>query len=74
MPMDRPGTLTNDEVYAVSAYLLALNGLIPETAVMDAQSLPKVRMPNRDGFIPDDRPDVRAIRCMSGCPPIGAAR
>ncbi len=74
MPMDRPGTLTDDQVYAVSAYLLMLNGLIPETAVMDARSLPQVRMPNRDGFIPDDRPDVRATRCMKDCPPVGAAR
>jgi cytochrome c len=74
MPMDRPGSLTNDEVYAVSAYILALNGLIPETAVVDAESLPKVRMPNRDGFVLDDRPDVRTTRCMTDCPPIGGAR
>ncbi|MDR7523728.1 MAG: cytochrome c [Armatimonadota bacterium] len=74
MPMDRPGSLTSDEIYAVSAYILFLNGLIPETAVMDAQSLPLVRMPNRDGFVLDDRPDVRAVRCMNDCPPIGVAR
>ena len=67
MPMDRPQTLTADEVYAVSAYLLHLNGLIPADAVMDAHSLPKVSMPNRDGFIPDDRPDTRAVRCMRDC-------
>ena len=47
--MDKPLTLTNDEVYAVAAYLLALNGLIGETDVMDAQSLPGVVMPNREG-------------------------
>jgi cytochrome c len=67
MPMDRPQTLTADDVYAVSAYLLHLNGLIPADAVMDARSLPKVQMPNRDGFIPDDRPDTRAVRCMQDC-------
>lgn len=51
MPMDNPGSLSNDEVYAVTAYLLYLNGIIAETAVMNAQTLAKVRMPNRDGFI-----------------------
>jgi cytochrome c len=67
MPMDRPQTLTNDEVYALSAYLLNLNGLIPANAVMDAKTLPAVRMPNRDGFLVDDRPDTKAARCMSNC-------
>ncbi len=74
MPMDKPLSLTNDEVYAVAAYILALNGLIPETAVMDAESLAKVKMPNRDGFIPDTRPDVKATRCMTDCPPIGVVK
>lgn len=67
MPMDRPQTLTNDEVYALSAYLLNLNGLVPADAVMDAQSLPRVQMPNRDGFLLDDRPDTQATRCMANC-------
>jgi mono/diheme cytochrome c family protein len=67
MPMDRPQTLTNDEVYALSAYLLNLNGLVPADAVMDAQSLPRVQMPNRDGFLIDDRPDTQAARCMANC-------
>jgi S-disulfanyl-L-cysteine oxidoreductase SoxD len=67
MPMDKPQSLTANEVYAVSAYLLALNGLVPADAVMDAQSMPKVQMPNREGFILDDRPDTRAVRCMSDC-------
>lgn len=71
MPMDRPQTLTNDEVYALSAYILNLNGLVPDNAVMDARSLAAVKMPNRDGFIKDDRPDVAAVRCMQNCPPIG---
>jgi S-disulfanyl-L-cysteine oxidoreductase SoxD len=51
MPWQQPRTLTNDEVYALTAYILALNKLIGENDVMNAQSLPKVRMPNRDGFI-----------------------
>jgi cytochrome c len=67
MPMDRPQTLTANEVYAVSAYLLALNGLVPQDAVMDAASMPKVQMPNREGFILDDRPDTRSVRCMTNC-------
>ena len=67
MPMDRPQTMSANEVYAVSAYLLNLNGLIPADAVMDAQSMPKVQMPNRNGFILDDRPDTKALRCMTNC-------
>jgi len=67
MPMDRPQSLTANEVYALSAYLLALNGLVAADAVMDAQSLPKVQMPNREGFVLDDRPDTHAVRCMTNC-------
>ncbi len=67
MPMDSPQTLTANEVYALSAYLLNLNGLVPTDAVMDAQSLTKVQMPNRDGFLIDDRPDSKAVRCMNDC-------
>ena len=49
--MTAPGTLNADEVYAVTAYLLYLNGIIRETDVMNAETLPQVIMPNRDGFI-----------------------
>ena len=51
MPWQQPRTLTNDEVYALTAYILSLNKLIGENETMNAQTLPKVRMPNRDGFI-----------------------
>jgi len=51
MPWQSPKTLTDSEVYALTAYILALNKIIGETDVMDAQTLPKVKMPNRDGFI-----------------------
>jgi cytochrome c len=51
MPYNMPRTLTNDEVYAVTAYLLAINKIVGESDVMNAQTLPKVRMPNRDNFI-----------------------
>ena len=50
MPLNREGTLTPDEVYAITAFLLYKNGVIREDEVLDAQSLPKVKMPNRDGF------------------------
>jgi cytochrome c len=50
-PMQAPGSLSNDEVYALTAYLLHLNGIVSADAVMGAQSLPGVVMPNRDGFI-----------------------
>jgi len=67
MPMDRPQTLSSDEVYALSAYLLNLNGLVPGDAVMDAASLAQVQMPNRNGFMLDDRPDTKSLRCMTHC-------
>jgi cytochrome c len=51
MPWPRPRSLTNDEVYALTAYMLSLNKIIGGNDVMNAQTLPKVRMPNRDGFI-----------------------
>lgn len=51
MPFQDSKSLSDDEVYAVSAYILNLNGIIGNDEVLDAQSLPKVRMPNRDGFI-----------------------
>ena len=55
MPFQDSKSLTDDEVYAVSAYILSLNEIIWKDDVLDAQSLPKVRMPNRDGFIPFPR-------------------
>jgi mono/diheme cytochrome c family protein len=51
MPVTNPLSLSNDEAYAVTAYLLYLNGIIGENAVMDSRTLPQVRMPNRDGFV-----------------------
>ena len=60
-PFDEPGSLTHDQVYAVTAYLLYLNGIIGEADVLDAGTLPSVKMPNRNGFVPDSRPDVGKI-------------
>jgi cytochrome c len=56
MPWQAPKTLTDNEVYAVAAYLLNLNKIIGEGEVMNARTLPKVVMPNRDGFIDFPRP------------------
>jgi S-disulfanyl-L-cysteine oxidoreductase SoxD len=53
MPVPKPGSLTHDEVYAVTAFLLYRNGIIGENDVMDEKSLPKVEMPNRHGFVPE---------------------
>jgi cytochrome c len=51
MPSTTPGTLTPNEVYAVTAFVLFLNEVIQETDVLDATTLPKIRMPNRDSFV-----------------------
>ncbi len=60
MPVDNPGSLAPDQVYALTAFLLYRNGIIQETDVMDAEGLPKVQMPNRNGFVSDPRPDWKA--------------
>ena len=59
MPILNPLSLTNDEVYAVTAYVLHLNGIIGEDVPMNAQSLPQVKMPNREGFVSDWPPRAR---------------
>lgn len=58
MPMHAPQSLSDSEVYAVSGYVLFLNGLLPQDARVDARTLVQLRMPNRDGFVSDPRPDV----------------
>lgn len=60
MPYNSPGVLTSDEVYAVTAWILERNGIVPVGAVLDRRTLPQVRMPNKDGFVVDPRPDVDA--------------
>ncbi len=62
MPFDRPGSLTDEEVYALTAYLLHLNEIIPADAVMNAQTLPQVRMPARGRFVLDDREGSTRVR------------
>lgn len=53
MPYPSPGSLSADDTYAVAAYILHLNGIVPADVTLDKQSLPRIRMPNRDGFIPE---------------------
>ncbi|MBR8167969.1 cytochrome c [Burkholderia cenocepacia] len=56
MPYNAPQSLSADDVYAVTAYVLHLNGIVPDDATLDARTLPRVKMPNRDGFVADPRP------------------
>jgi S-disulfanyl-L-cysteine oxidoreductase SoxD len=67
MPQNAPQSLSNDDVYAVSAYILSLNGLLPADAVLDAKALSAIKMPNRKMFVDDPRPDVKNPACMAGC-------
>jgi mono/diheme cytochrome c family protein len=67
MPQNAPQSLSNDDVYAVSAYILDLNGLLPADATLDARTLSAIKMPNRGMFVGDPRPDVKNRECMTGC-------
>jgi hypothetical protein len=67
MPQNAPQSLSNEDVYAVSAYILNLNGLLPADATLDAKTLSAVKMPNRNMFVGDPRPDVKNPACMTGC-------
>lgn len=68
MPMESPQSLSNNEVYSLTAYIYNLNGLVPDNVTMNADTLKKMKMPNKDGFMVDDRPDVSSTRCMINCP------
>jgi len=68
MPLTNPQSLSADQVYAVTAYILNLNKIIPDDAVLDKHSLPAVKMPNRDGFERTEAP--RGTACMTNCPPL----
>ncbi|SEM30367.1 cytochrome c [Bradyrhizobium sp. OK095] len=59
MPQNAPQSLSDEDVYAVSAFVLNLNGLVGADATLDAKSLAAVKMPNRDKFVGDARPDVK---------------
>jgi cytochrome c len=74
MPFDAPKSLAPNEVYALTAYVLNLNDILPADAVVDQDSLPRLTMPNRDGFTTahgfmtrDGKPDTRNTACMTNC-------
>ena len=74
MPFQAPQSLTDDQVYALTAYVLNLNDILPADAVLDAKSILAVKMPNRDGFTTDHgfmtrdgKPDTRNVACMKDC-------
>jgi cytochrome c len=62
MPLDAPGSLTDEEVYSLTAWLLVANEVIPAGSSLDSASLVAVRMPARDRFVPDDRTGGKAVR------------
>src|ERR1700748_3354646 len=67
MPQNAPQSLSNEDVYAVSAYILNMNGLLPADATLDAKTLSAIKMPNREMFSGDPRPDVKNPACEKGC-------
>lgn len=74
MPFNHPKTLTNDEVYALTAYVLNLNDILPADAALDRESLPRLKLPNRDGFTTEHglmakggKPDTHNVACMRNC-------
>jgi S-disulfanyl-L-cysteine oxidoreductase SoxD len=73
MPYDEPGRLTASEVYGAVAFILHLNGIVGDAARLDAASLAAIKMPNRDGFVPDSRPDTGAAPTDRRPPPPGTS-
>lgn len=62
MPFNTPHILPPNDVYAVTAFILHLNGIVSREEQLTEKTLPKVAMPNRNGFVPDSRPDIKAHR------------
>ncbi len=67
MPFQAPQSLSNEDVYSVTGYILHVNGLMKADDSVDAKSLTAVKMPNRNGFYVDNRPDAKNPRCMRDC-------
>jgi len=69
MPFPSPQSLSDDEIYAITAYVLSLNDILKDDDVLDATALAKIVMPNAKGFVPggDPRPDARNEACMKNC-------
>jgi len=75
MPLSAPHSLSADDVYALTAYILNFNNIVPSNFVADRNSLPKVKMPNRDNFTwRDPRPDTAAKECMTNCTSPGTVK
>lgn len=75
MPFPAPRSLSADEVYALTAFLLNMNGLVADDFVADRSTLPKVKMPNEHGFDwTDPRPDTHDTACMQNCRPADSVR
>jgi S-disulfanyl-L-cysteine oxidoreductase SoxD len=62
MPLTAPGSLSDEQVYSVVAYILGEASILPKDATVDASNLPHIAMPNRDGFVPDPRPEIELYR------------
>jgi cytochrome c len=67
MPFTQPQSLSDDEVYAITAYVLYLNDLVEDDFVLTAETFTSIEMPNQDGFFLDDRPDTENTTCMKDC-------
>ena len=67
MPFTQPQSLTDEEVYAITAYVLYLNDLVEDDFVLTADNLASIEMPNQEGFFLDDRPDTNNTGCMQNC-------
>ena len=68
MPHEQPQSLTAEQVYALTAFVLNRNGIVADDATLDAAALVSIQMPNRNGFFRgDDSPDLRVMRCMNDC-------
>ena len=67
MPFVQPQSMTDEEVYAITAYVLYLNDLVEDDFVLTADNLASIEMPNKDGFFFDDRPDTSNTACMKNC-------
>jgi len=67
MPFTEPQSLSDNEVYAVVAYVLYLNDLVEDDFELNQRNLAEIEMPNKPNFVPDPRPDVQNVRCMKGC-------
>jgi len=67
MPFPQPQSLSDDEVYAITAYVLNLNDVVDDDFVLTQDNLASIEMPNKDGFFFDDRPDTRNTECMENC-------